>query len=69
MHFDGTGFLPSETVSNQVVQVAGPAAGTASKLLSIVADTNGSFSTFWLVCTGELLGAPLELTTRGQTLW
>src|SRR5262245_61352124 len=62
----GTGFLPSEAVNNQVVQVEGPDAGTAYDAWAVVADTNGGFTTSWFVFTEDLLNTKLELTAIGQ---
>src|SRR5881409_3871427 len=63
----GSGFQPGETVSNQVVQVEGPAPGTAYEPWGVVADTNGNFATSWYVFSDELLNTTLRLTATGQT--
>src|SRR6185503_11537890 len=63
----GTGFSPGETVSNVVVQIAGPAPGTIYDGWEVVADVNGDFETEWLVFSDELVGTTLELTSTGQT--
>src|SRR6266536_560564 len=57
----GTGFQPGETVSNQVVQVEGPAPGTAYEPWGVVADTAGNFATSWYVFSDELLNTTLRL--------
>src|SRR6266498_655919 len=62
----GTGFLPGETVNNQVVQVEGPAAGTAYAPWDAVVDADGNYHTNWYVFTDDLLGTTLELTARGE---
>src|SRR5215831_4233257 len=49
----GAGFQPGETVSNQIVQIAGPSPGTAYAPWEVVADTNGNFFTTWYVFTDE----------------
>jgi len=51
----GAGFQSGETVSNQVVQVAGPAPGTAYEPWGVVADASGGFETSWFVFSDELL--------------
>ena len=48
----GSGFQAGETVSNQVVQVEGPAPGTAYEPWGVVADAAGNFATSWYVFTG-----------------
>src|SRR5262245_18152853 len=58
----GTGFLPWETVSNQVVQVEGPDAGAAYEPWGVVADSTGNFTTSWYVFSDELLDTTLRLT-------
>src|SRR5436190_10848650 len=56
----GTGFQPGETVSNQVVQLAGPAPGAAYEPWEAVADTDGNFETSWYVFSDDLLDTTLE---------
>jgi len=63
----GAGFQSDETVSNQVVQVAGPAAGTAYEPWEVVADTNGGFETSWFVFTDDLANTTLQLTSTGES--
>jgi hypothetical protein len=63
----GTGFQPGETVSNQIVQIVGPAVGTAYAPWEAVADTNGGFVTTWYVFTDELLNTTLQLTSTGES--
>ena len=67
VYITGAGFQAGETVSNQVVQVAGPDAGAAYDPWGVVADSNGGFETTWLVFSDELLNTTLELTTIGQS--
>src|SRR5262249_34858413 len=64
---NGTGFQPGETVNNQIVQVAGPAAGTAYAPWTAQADANGTFTTSWLVFSDDLIGTTLQLTSSGQS--
>src|SRR5262245_24483704 len=52
----GTGFQPGESVTNQVVQVEGPAAGTVYAPWTVTADADGGFHTTWYVFTDELIG-------------
>ncbi len=63
----GTGFLPGETVNNQIVQVEGPAVGTAYAPWDAVVDPDGNYHTNWYVFTDDLIGTTLELTATGQT--
>src|SRR6185503_13106067 len=67
VYITGAGFQAGETVSNQVVQIAGPDAGAAYEPWGVVADTNGGFETEWLVFSDELLNTTLELTATGQS--
>src|SRR6266581_1932308 len=63
----GTGFQPGETVNNQVVEIAGPAAGTAYEPWTVQAGSDGSFTTSWYVFSYDLLGTTLQLTSTGQS--
>ena len=63
----GTGFLPSETVRNQITQIAGPNAGANYDPWELTADGSGNFTTAWYVFTPELIGTTLELTSVGAT--
>src|SRR5258705_13692212 len=63
----GAGFQPGESVNNQVVQVAGPAPGSAYAPWSVSADTQGGFQTTWYVFTDDLIGTTLSLTATGQS--
>src|SRR5439155_8737544 len=65
VYITGTGFRPSEAVSNRVVQIAGPSAGTAYDPWEFATDTNGNFATFWYIFTEDFIGATFELTTVG----
>ncbi|MEI6085330.1 MAG: kelch repeat-containing protein, partial [Verrucomicrobiota bacterium] len=67
VNITGSGFLPGESVSNQVVQVEGPDAGAAYDAWAVTTDNNGEFATSWLVFSEELLDTTLELTSKGQT--
>src|SRR2546425_7376013 len=62
----GTGFMPGETVINQIVQIAGPNPGTTYDPWEVVADTNGNYVTTWLVFSDDLIGATLQLTATGE---
>src|SRR5439155_12626310 len=53
----GTGFIPGETVVNQIVQIAGPNPGTAYDPWEVVANSDGNYVTTWLVFSDELIGA------------
>src|SRR6266566_3581407 len=63
----GAGFRSGETVSNQIVQIAGPKPGTAYEPWEVVADTNGNFVTTWFVFTEDLIGATFQLTSTGES--
>jgi hypothetical protein len=67
VYITGAGFQPGETVSNRVVQIAGPAPGTAYAPWEVGADADGNFTTEWLVFTDELTGTTLQLTATGLT--
>ncbi|HTL57694.1 MAG TPA: hypothetical protein VL361_18555, partial [Candidatus Limnocylindrales bacterium] len=62
----GAGFQPGETVSNIVIQIEGPAAGTAYEPWEVTADADGNFTTTWLVFSDELLNTTLQLTSVGE---
>src|SRR5262249_24416437 len=61
----GIGFQPGETVSNQIMQVAGPDKGATYPPWNVVADTNGNFFTTWYVFTTDLAGGTFQLTSVG----
>src|SRR5439155_16345104 len=61
----GTGFLPGETVTNQVVQIEGTDAGTAYAPWAAVVESDGNYHTNWYVFTDDLLNTTLELTATG----
>jgi hypothetical protein len=63
----GQGFLPNETVTNQVEEIVGPAAGTSYAPWGVTADTNGAFNTTWQVFSEDLLDTTLKLTAVGQS--
>jgi hypothetical protein len=64
----GSGFLPGETVSNQVAYVAGPLGEAIYDPWGVAADTNGGFLTTWLVFSEDLVGATLELTATSRRI-
>ena len=63
----GFGFQPGETVSNQVTQVVGPAAGTNYASWEVTANTDGRFTTTWFVFGAELLDTELQLSSIGES--
>src|SRR5947208_15206825 len=65
VYITGTGFRPSEIVSNRVVEIAGSSPGTAYDPWEFPADTNGNFNTVWYIFTADFIGATFELTTVG----
>src|SRR5437773_2578979 len=65
VYITGTGFRPSEIVSNRVVEIAGSSPGTAYDPWEFPADTNGNFNTIWYIFTEDFIGATFELTTVG----
>ncbi len=67
VYIDGAGFQAGETVSNQIVQISGPAPGTVYEPWEAVADTNGNISTSWFVFTEDLLDTTLQLTSLGES--
>jgi uncharacterized repeat protein (TIGR01451 family) len=63
----GSGFLPKETVSLQVLHADGtPSDGADHEPWSVRADSRGEFASSWHVCEDDCLGALLELTAVGQ---
>lgn len=65
--FTGSGFLPGETVTIQVLHADGdPDDGPGHDPWTVTADENGGFVTTWLVCE-DCLGEELLAIADGQT--
>ncbi|WP_348811135.1 YDG domain-containing protein, partial [Flavobacterium maritimum] len=64
----GSGFLPGETVTLQVMHAdETPNDGEEHFLWDVIADENGNFVTTWHVCEDDCLGSTLKATADGET--
>jgi uncharacterized repeat protein (TIGR03803 family) len=64
----GSGFLPGESVSLQVLHADGtPDDGQDHAPWTVVASPTGSFQSTWHVCEDDCVGSTLEVTASGHT--
>ncbi|MEY2408498.1 MAG: hypothetical protein QOF48_1168 [Verrucomicrobiota bacterium] len=62
----GSGFAPGETVRLQVLHADGtPSTGSEHDPWTVIANTSGTISSTWFVCTDDCVMSVLELTAVG----